>query len=734
MARASSSGLGRLLLRGGTWLGNARHYLLLVLLDLLFFSGWSVFTGIAPAGDIRAHIFQTLEFAPGLLAGDYTSIQYHGYAFLAGYGVGFFAFTWPIYSVLAPFVAGFRAATIACDVMWVLTPLVLALSAVTLADELGMGGSRRRRPTQVMLGATVLLFPGVVGTNLAGADPYMLSFAFSLVALKFGLRSRDGATALLGLLAFSALSIYVESFGYFFVGTVFLGLLATRRPVLAVLPVLAAVTAFSWVQLLEVSRYMAPYIEEVPVFGVSFLTIFGVAILIVCVYALAFLLLRGRLGESHRVILVMVAITALAAATAVARASFHVDLGALNALADNILPWRLVFVNLPVLLIVSVYAWSGGDTRFPGFRKVLAIASVVLISAPILLGTYPIVFGPMPSAGQYEAFSGSRLLVTGTALLAPSSPVTYSPAFNYSTVSGAFGQGDPSFYSLTAYYEWSDSLVPHSVVSDNLMHLTGADVMVANSTTSPSPDGSPVSTAGCSCSQAQAVTPILLEAPNSTEALEFALFVNLLGRDGFMLDFVTSPTPIEAFGVVVLPGYQGAVPAGLPTYLVQNDSFEPSSLGVPLAEPSVIPPFDLDVPASNESIDAASSMAASLTSFFHPAYDPLSLRTGDGYYSVSSNSSLPIQIAVSYYPYFTPAGYSQNVYHFILLPGPETISWHLPYFEAAAAISIVAASACALSGWRFVGRGRSARSGPGAPPPGEAGGARLASWTKEMAA
>ncbi|MGA2665063.1 MAG: hypothetical protein ABSF83_08980 [Nitrososphaerales archaeon] len=714
MARASSSSLGRLLLRGQTWLRNARHYLLLVLLDLLFFSGWSVLTGIAPAGDIRAHIFRTLEFAPGLLGGDYTSIQYHGYAFLAGYGVGFYTLTWSIYSVLAVFVAGFQAATIACNAMWVLTPLVLAFSAVALADELGMSGSRHRRPMQAMLGATILLFPGVVGASLSGADPYMLSFAFSLFALTFGLRSKDGGTALLGLLAFSALSIYMESFGYFFVGTVFLGLLATRRPVLKVLPLLAAVTAFSWVQLSEVSSYMSPYIEEVPVLGVSFLTIFGVTILAVCAYSLAFFLLRGRLGESHRALFIVVVVTVLAAGAAVARGSFGLDLGALNALVDNVLPWRLVFVNLPVLLIVSVYVWSEDEVRLPGFRKALGVASVILISAPIFLGTYPIAFGPMPSAGQYESFSGNRLLVTGPALLVPSSPVTYSPAFDYSTVSGAFGQGDPSFFSITAYYEWSDSLVPNSVVADNLMHITGANEMVANFTTAPAHGDSSNSTIECSCSQAEAVTPILLEASNSTEALEFALFVNLLGKDGFMLDFVTSPAAIETFGAIVLPGYRGTTPAGLPTYSVQNDSFEASGLGAPLAEPFLTPSLELDVPATNASIDAASSMADSLISFFHPAYDPLTLGAGEGYYSVSSNSSLPIQIAVSYYPYFEPANYSQNVYHFMLLPGPERIYWHLPYFEAAATVSLVAALACALFGRSFVEKSRSARPVPGA--------------------
>ena len=56
------------------WLKRNRQYLFLLLLDLVFFSAWSVLSGIAPGGDIRAHIFRTLEFGQGLWAGDYTPI------------------------------------------------------------------------------------------------------------------------------------------------------------------------------------------------------------------------------------------------------------------------------------------------------------------------------------------------------------------------------------------------------------------------------------------------------------------------------------------------------------------------------------------------------------------------------------------------------------------------------------------------------------------------------------
>ena len=696
--------LGRRLakLRFVAGLRQNRQYLVLLLLDLVFFSAWSVITGIAPAGDIRAHIFRTLEFAPGLSAGDYTSIQYHGYAFLAGYGVGFYAITWTIYSFLATFVAEFQAATIACNVMWLLTPLVLALSAVALAGELGIKRSRHRRLMETLLGANVLLLPGGA-LSLTGADPFMLSFSFSLLALAYGLRTREEPHALLGLVAFSALSIYTESFGYFFVGTVFLGLIAARRRVLKVLPVLAAISAFSWVQLTEVAGYTSPYIEYVSLFGVNFLTLFGVFALLVCTYFLFVFTIRGTLEEGHRAVLAVLAVTLVATASAVARGSFGLDFGVLNGIVDNILPWRLV-IDLSVLLLVSVYAICAGNVRFPSMSKVLAAATVVLILSPVALGMYPVAFDPLPPAENYGQYGGLRLLVAGPALTSPASPVAYSPAFGYSTVSGAFSQGDPSFFSLTVYYEWSQYLVSNRVVADNLMHLTGADELITGPDGVPSTPGTSPGADSVPYSQAAAVTPILLEAPNDTEALEFALFVNLLGRNGFMLDFVTSASVAQVYGVVVLPGYQGSVPSGLPVYPIGNASRLEGDLSLPLVRPFVTPPFDLFGPVSNSSVEAASSVAASLIAFFHPVYASVEFGEGASYYSVSSNSSLPIQIDVSYYPYFSPANYSQNVYHFILLPGPETIVWHLPLYEEAAAVSLVASIGVALLGWAPVRR------------------------------
>jgi hypothetical protein len=686
-----------------SWLAENRQYIFLLSLDLVAFGAWSVATGIAPAGDIRAHIFRTLEFSQGLAAGDYTPIQYHGYAFLAGYGFGYYVVTWGVSSLLASFMAGYQAATIACNLMWLATPLVLSFSAVALADELGMKRSGHRRSMQALLGATILLLPAGA-LNLTGADPYMLSFSFSLMALVFGLRTKESGRALFGLLAFSALSIYTEGFGYFFMGTVFLALFATRRPVLKVLPVLAAITAFSWVQLLEVASYDSPFIEYLPLFGIGFLTFVGIVGLLVGGYALFSFAIRQGVEERHRAVYVVLAVTLVATLAAVARSSLGWDFGVLNGMVDNILPWRFLFLNVPVLLLVSVYAKGASLVRFPSAPKVLAIMSVLLIAAPLALGTYPVAFNALPASANYQLYAGDRLLVAGPALTVRSSPIAFSPAFGYSTVSGAFSQGDPSFFLLTAYYEWSQYFGSSPVLTNNLLHLTGANELVTSADGAPDSPGDSPGSGGVPYSQAVAVTPILLEAPNATDALRFALFVNLLGKDGFMLDFLTSSPPSEVYGAVVLPGFQGSTPAGLPVYPVTEPQLD-ADLSIPLAEPFITPPFNVLGPVSNASVDAASSIAASLVSFFHPTYEPLQLEVGPDYYSVSSNSSLPIQLAVSYYPYFSPANYSQNVYHFILLPGPETITWHLPFYEAAAAVSLLATAAVAVS-WLSLRRHR----------------------------
>lgn len=158
-----------------------------------------------------------------------------------------------------------------------------------------------------------------------------------------------------------------------------------------------------------------------------------------------------------------------------------------------------------------------------------------------------------------------------------------------------------------------------------------------------------------------------------------------------MLDFVTSAPANEVYGAIVLPGYEGTTPSGLPVYSLQNDSALREDLSLlPLVKPFVTPPFNFFVAVSNSTVDTASTIAASLIAFFHPTYAPAELVQGTSYYSVSSNSSLPIQLAVSYYPYFSPTNYSQNIYHFILLPGSERIAWQLPFYDVAIAVSLLA--------------------------------------------
>jgi hypothetical protein len=669
------------------WVWERRQFAFLLLLDIIFFSAWSTATGIAPAGDIRAHIFRTLEFAPGISAGDYTAIQYHGYAFLANYGVGFYAITWALYSFLSFFVAAYRAATISCNVVWVLTPFILAISSIKLADELGMTKSKNHRLMQTLLGAAVLLLPGGA-IDLAGASPYILSFAFSLSALVYGLRSRDDNWALVGLLTFSALSIFTESFGYFFIATVSLALIMIRRSVIKILPVLAAVCAFSWVQLLDVGGYSSPYIEYVTPFGISFLAFFSLYAVAICAYSYFLITAKTGVNERSQALLLISWITFLAVTGSVIRASFGLNLGVVNSVFDNVLPWRLLFLNLTVLFLITVYAFSASSVRYFRMSKILVAITVFLILVPIGLRIYPVSYDSLPSASYYSQFAGDRVLVVGSALTMPSSLVTYSPAFGYSTVSGPFAQGDPSFFSITAYYEWSPYFVGNSVVANNLMHLTGANVLLTSVGGPPMAPSVTLGESSIKYSQAVAVTPLLLEARNASEALQFALFVNLLGRDGFLLDFVTSTAISEVYGVVILNGYDGTVPSGLPVFYL-NSSEVSMSMSVPLIKPFVTPPFDFFGPITNSTIESASKIAASIMAFFHPLYEPAGLSLGPNSYSVTSNYSLPIQLAVSYYPYFEPNNYAQNIYHFILLPRPESIAWRLPLYDVGAIVSLI---------------------------------------------
>jgi hypothetical protein len=74
--------------------------------------------------------------------------------------------------------------------------------------------------------------------------------------------------------------------------------------------------------------------------------------------------------------------------------------------------------------------------------------------------------------GFTSTVRGRRVLVTEPVLSWSNSPVAFSLIYNYSTSTGSYNQGDPTFFDLTVYYEWVRGLVTNPVVAKNVLELS----------------------------------------------------------------------------------------------------------------------------------------------------------------------------------------------------------------------------------------------------------------------
>ncbi|MEM2797024.1 MAG: hypothetical protein QXP05_02315, partial [Ignisphaera sp.] len=74
----------------------------------------------------------------------------------------------------------------------------------------------------------------------------------------------------------------------------------------------------------------------------------------------------------------------------------------------------------------------------------------------------------------------SRVLVIGTPLILSNSPVAFSTSYNYTTSTGSYNQGDPTFFDLTVYYEWINTLVKNPIVLENIMELTRSRYLITD--------------------------------------------------------------------------------------------------------------------------------------------------------------------------------------------------------------------------------------------------------------
>ena len=371
------------------------------------------------------------------------------------------------------------------------------------------------------------------------------------------------------------------------------------------------------------------------------------------------------------------------------------NLSILNFIADGLIPWRFLYIGVTVTFVILLFVSLDGTY----LKSVSAGILIFFLVIGIYLGAFPVVsYSSAPSVSSLSSLNGSRVLLPEPVLGNVSGPVAYSDLYNYTTTSGPYSQGDPSFYYLTAYYEWVDTYA-YSQFAYSLAQLTGSTKIVYAQNMSldnltfsnyyhMGPYSYPIYNFNPSPSMADEVTPICLLASNNTEALMFSLFVNIIGEDGYKLTFTTECNAIKTYGTVLVQPDQITVES-----LHNKTIFSTPAGQIALGyfPRGYVMAYPQDISTNPYIVGEATNLSHFMISFFHPVYEPLPVKVESNGYLIAGQSSYPILLKASYYPYFTGPNYTFNTYHFILLPPGKDIrlSWHLPFYTVSLGISII---------------------------------------------
>lgn len=648
-----------------------RVFVPLLFLDLLVMNLWGALTSSGASGDGRAHIFRIAYFLIGMSNGDYTPIQYHGYSFLAGYGYLVYVVAQAPYFILKLLLhSQLYASIVTWNIIYVLTPLFLSLCVILFAEELRAFSTNEK----LLLGCLIIILTPILYVSERGAVPSVWSISFALLALKYGVRDSK-----IGFLLSAIASIYSETFGYIYVFFVFFLLLFVAHKNMAkTLPFLILATCFSWVQFLEVYRYMSPLLDLGSKlftfdFGNLFL-MFGLltGILSLCVYYAR----RQLKSQPLAVVIAFGYISLFIALVSLIRGIYGVNFGMLNTFVDGIIPWRFMYLGCCIPIVI-IWLVAGNWTKF---KKIITITLILMVIVfDIFVGAVPASkYASYPSSQFLGSLSGQRILVSPPYLNSYNSLVTFSSSYNYSTVTGAYSQGDPTFYYLTVFYEWTKQFVSNEKFSNNIMQLTGS-TEIANSSNSSEWLQS-------NSSLADAVTPISVITSNSTDALLFSLFVNILGQDGYKLVFTYNT---HGTSKCIIIDNSSSTGSDCRSRLFLNSTAISYAKGIFSYTPYVSLPYAKYHRISPNELSYANFLSQEILGFFHPIYKPVNVVVGSSSYKIVNYTGQdPILLKTSYYPYFSPYNYSYDVYHFILLPpSARSLTWKLPYYAVSLVVS-----------------------------------------------
>jgi len=462
------------------------HVIIVVLCVFIALNLFELFSlsYIPPGDDSRAHIYRIAGFlSEYILNAGFSLKQYNG-MILLNYAPLFYAIAYP-FSYLIGAVHSYNLCR-------VLTLVLYTVSLLFLAVEAGID----RRISSLFI-PVVVFFPTLWIVYYKGAFPYLLSWGFTIASTSLVLlySSSQRIEHMVLSAVIGGLSILAHSYGLINIVLPMTLLLVVairkswRKGILLVATYTVIVLGISSGYLLSM---LTMYKDSSPLHEVSpfawvpglYLEFLGIDIvtltmLIVSIVILMRIIFVEKTNRSNFVVLWGLMLYTSIALLQIALTNIKVSEPTLiREITSFIMPWRFLLINNSAF--ISMYI--GGSKQLASisarkssmlfFIKSLLIAG--LIASIIVTRTVAPYEKPIGVAfpGFTSIVKGGRVLVVGTPLILSNSPVAFSILYNYTTSTGSYNQGDPTFFDLTVYFEWVNNLLINPVILSNIVELT----------------------------------------------------------------------------------------------------------------------------------------------------------------------------------------------------------------------------------------------------------------------
>ncbi|MEM0028318.1 MAG: hypothetical protein QW320_03905 [Ignisphaera sp.] len=439
---------------------------------------------VPPGDDSRAHIYRISGFLSEYVLNMGFSLRQYNGMILLNYAPLFYAVA-QLFSYLVGPIHSYN----------ICRALTLALYTASLLLLAAKSGIDRRRLLPLIPVAT--FFPTLWIAYYKGAFPYILSWSFTVISAALILSYSSSQRTEYMVLSAVAGGLSILSHSYGLVNIVFpvtLLLITTarrswRKSILLALAYMAIALSISSGYLLSV---LITYKDSSPLHEVSplawvpglYIESLGIDIIVLATLVASLAVLIHMLISSDTRRGNFVVFWGLFLYTSIALLLIMLNNIKLSEpvlireVTSFIMPWRFLLINNATF--ISMYI---GNSKYMASISARKPNMLIFITSLLIVGTIASIVvtstvapyeKPIDEAfpGFTNIVKGSRVLVVGTPLVLPNSPVTFSILYNYTTSTGSYNQGDPTFFDLTVYYEWMNSLLTNPVTLSNTIELS----------------------------------------------------------------------------------------------------------------------------------------------------------------------------------------------------------------------------------------------------------------------